>query len=84
MYPLVYLPLMTEDEDCNEEDEDEETIRPGDRLITGSADTSIKVWDLFNGECLEVNYCFHIWNIAKIILKLDLEKSHWNSDCFGN
>ncbi len=56
------------DEDEDEEDEEKELdklkkeeeqlelIRPKDRLITGSADTSVKIWNLQSGECLHVRY----------------------------
>lgn len=32
----------------------DELIHPEDLLITGSADTSIKIWSLYSGECLQV------------------------------
>ena len=58
MYPLVYLPSMEdEDDDDDKKDADEaneEEIDPNDLLITGSADTSIKIWNLYSGECLQV------------------------------
>lgn len=58
VYPLIYLPYMGDEDDDDDNsdvsDDDEEKIHPEDLLITGSADTSIKIWSLFNGECLEV------------------------------
>ena len=58
VYPLVYLPSMEdEDDDDDKKDADEaneEEIDPNDLLITGSADTSIKIWNLYSGECLQV------------------------------
>eukprot|EP00095_Tigriopus_kingsejongensis_P008984 maker-scaffold1944_size24254-snap-gene-0.5 protein:Tk08984 transcript:maker-scaffold1944_size24254-snap-gene-0.5-mRNA-1 annotation:"hypothetical protein CAPTEDRAFT_115707" len=50
VYPLVYLPHMSETEEERDEDE---LIHPNDLLITGSADTSVKIWSLFSGECLK-------------------------------
>ena len=37
----------------SDDEDDEEQIKPNDILFTGSADTSIKMWNLFNGECIE-------------------------------
>ncbi len=71
---MVYLPDMgDEDEDEDEEDEEEEKkkdeneveIEPNDLLITGSADTSIKVWNLYTGECLNVSCAIHAFSGAK-------------------
>ena len=53
MYPLVYVPYSGATEDEDKETKDEE-IDPKDLLITGSADTSIKVWSMYNGECIKV------------------------------
>ena len=33
---------------------EEVKLRPGDLVITGSADSSIKIWSLSSGECLHV------------------------------
>ena len=64
VYPLVYLPNMEDEDDDDdkakkdgnggEDDDKEEEIDPNDLLITGSADTSIKIWSLYSGECLQV------------------------------
>ena len=34
----------------------ETTLRPGDLVITGSADSSIKIWSLISGECFHVSF----------------------------
>ncbi len=39
---------------CDDDDSDVE-IEPNDTLITGSVDTSIKIWSLYSGECLNVS-----------------------------
>lgn len=33
---------------------EEATLRPGDLVVTGSADSSIKIWSLSSGECFHV------------------------------
>lgn len=39
----------------HEEEKHNDVIHPEDKLVTGSADTSIKIWNLFSGECLMVS-----------------------------
>ncbi len=63
VYPLVYLPDMGDDDEEEEDEKEEEEekdendveIEPNDLLITGSADTSIKIWSLYSGECMNVS-----------------------------
>ena len=45
---------LTAEEKLRKEELEMEVIRPNDRLITGSADTSVKIWNLQTGECLHV------------------------------
>ncbi len=59
MYPLVFVPEMNEDSDDDDEDGDDANdgevgFEHKDLLITGSADTSIKIWALYSSECLHV------------------------------
>jgi len=60
--PLIYIPTEEEEESEEEEGEIEDenkksetNIHPKDLLITGSTDTSIKIWSLYSGECMMVN-----------------------------
>ncbi len=99
VYPLIYLPEIDDDSDEDEDDEggnrskkrqeskEEELISPDDLLITGSADTSIKIWSLYSGECLRVTL-YVTDDVDRTYLKrslfLDLEKSHRLHHCLGH
>ena len=37
---------------------EEMKLRPGDLVVTGSADSSIKIWSLISGECFHVSFIF--------------------------
>ena len=37
------------------QNKEETKLRPGDLVITGSADSSIKIWSLISGECFHVS-----------------------------
>ena len=45
---------IDDDERMRREEEKGQIIRAKDRVITGSADTSVKIWNLHSGECLYV------------------------------
>jgi len=61
--PLIYIPSEDAEEEEEQEQEGEKekekkhevNISPDDLLITGSTDTSIKIWSLYSGECLLVS-----------------------------
>ena len=46
---------IDDDERMRREEEKSQIIRAKDRVITGSADTSVKIWNLHSGECLHVS-----------------------------
>ena len=46
---------IDDDERMRREEEKSQIIRAKDRVITGSADTSVKIWNLHSGECLYVS-----------------------------
>ena len=48
---------------------EETKLRPGDLVITGSADSSIKIWSLISGECFHVSFDKYVFYVLiKLIL----------------
>lgn len=45
----------------NESNQNQEVkLQPGDLVITGSADSNVKIWSLHSGECFHVRISFPI------------------------
>ena len=65
VYPLVFIPGGLDESDDEDEEEDNAgdldkddenlLLAQGDCVVTGSADTTAKVWSLYSGECLHVS-----------------------------
>lgn len=50
VYPLIFIPS---DDDLDEEEGEGPTIRPGDILLTGSADNTARSWSVESSGCLK-------------------------------
>ena len=44
----------------NQTNQEEVSLRPGDIVITASADSNVKIWSLHSGECFHVRISFLI------------------------
>ena len=52
--------LKSQTNQTNQTNQDEVKLRPGDIVITGSADSNVKIWSLHSGECFHVRISFSI------------------------